>query len=121
MSRYSTLSVMKIFNVLIVLITLSTTAFASPFFKKRHAFSVKHEVHNKAERIFDGAWALKKVYLRHGIPLPEHLHKRQAPEPVTNVASVPAHSDNNDLEYLSPVDVGGVKMMLDFDTGSSDL
>jgi hypothetical protein len=119
MARYSLSSMMIIINALILITTFSPISFASPLVKKGHAFSVTHELHNRAERMFDGAWALKKAYLRHGIPLPEHLHKRDAP--VNNVASVPAQSDNNDLEYLSPVEVGGVKMMLDFDTGSSDL
>jgi aspergillopepsin I len=121
MARNSANSVMVAFNILVLIIAFANTSFASPLMKKGHSFSVTHELHNRAERMFDGAWALKKAYLRHGIALPEHLHKRQAPEPVINVASVPAVSDNNDLEYLSPVEVGGVKMMLDFDTGSSDL
>ncbi|KAJ6144923.1 hypothetical protein N7470_008818 [Penicillium chermesinum] len=31
------------------------------------------------------------------------------------------HPDNNDEEYLTPVNVGGTTMNLDFDTGSADL
>jgi len=113
MTRYFLLS---LFAVLLPICSL-----ASPVTKVGKSFSITHQQHNRAERMFDGAWALKKAYLRHGIPLPEHLEKRQTPQPVVNVASVPAQSENNDLEYLSPVEVGGVKMMLDFDTGSSDL
>lgn len=40
--------------------------------------------------------------------------------PATTASEV-AVTDKNDLEYLSPVDIGGTMMQLDFDTGSSDL
>jgi hypothetical protein len=98
----------------------------SPSLEKR-TFSVT-QAQNSADQ-FDGAWALKKAYLKHGIPLPEHLKKRQLPiRPVASqsvtapgTGSVNAYSISNDLEYVSPVTVGSTTMRLDFDTGSSDL
>ncbi|KAG6109436.1 hypothetical protein E4U14_003237 [Claviceps sp. LM454 group G7] len=41
------------------------------------------------------------------------------PNPLS--ASVPAVPNPNDIEYLSPVTIGGQTVHLDFDTGSSDL
>jgi aspergillopepsin I len=41
--------------------------------------------------------------------------------PPSTTASEVAVTEKNDLEYLSPVDIGGTIMQLDFDTGSSDL
>lgn len=35
--------------------------------------------------------------------------------------SVTTTPENNDLEYLTPVNVGGTTLNLDFDTGSADL
>jgi aspergillopepsin I len=86
----------------------------------KRTFSVT-KPHNVEENQFDGAWALKKAYLRHGLPLPRGLEKRQIPASPKVVASVAATTESNDLEYLSPIEVGGVQMNLDFDTGSSDL
>ncbi|KAG6262707.1 hypothetical protein E4U49_002914 [Claviceps purpurea] len=43
----------------------------------------------------------------------------RTPNPLS--ASVPAVPDPNDIEYLSPVTIGGQTLHLDFDTGSSDL
>lgn len=37
------------------------------------------------------------------------------------IGSVPATPEKNDVEFLSPVEIGGQKIHLDFDTGSSDL
>src|ERR1700760_2359306 len=97
----------------------STLSSRSPSIQKR-AFSVT-QTQNIAEQ-FDGAWALKKAYLKHGIPLPDHLVKRQAPiQPPQAIgvtggltSDVPAISVANDLEYVSPVEVGGTTMRLDF-------
>ena len=39
----------------------------------------------------------------------------------TGVGLVPATPEQGDLEYLSPVNIGGQTLNMDFDTGSSDL
>jgi hypothetical protein len=86
-------------------------------------------------RYQDGPEALRKAYLKHGFEMPEslRLRKRQLAgvgltgpndsdlsTPSTTASEV-AVTEKNDLEYLSPVDIGGTMMQLDFDTGSSDL
>jgi aspergillopepsin I len=75
----------------------------------------------------DGAAALRRAYFKHNLILPAGFEKRQLPpSPVApagpkETASVIALTDQNDLEYLSPVNIGGSTMRMDFDTGSSDL
>jgi hypothetical protein len=114
------------FGFLASLLAIVGCIAASPTRPEKRTFSVT-KAHNRDERVFDGAWALRKAYLRHGISLPEGLEKRQAPSMTPSApnprytADVAAITESNDLEYLSPIEVGGVTMKLDFDTGSSDL
>lgn len=49
------------------------------------------------------------------------LASRQQGNTTKQVGSVPAIPEKNDVEYLSPVKIGGQNVVLDFDTGSSDL
>jgi len=111
-------------SLLLAALSLAAPSFGSPTLAKR-TFSVR-QIQNENQQL-DGAWALRHAYLKHGIPLPEMLEKRQAPTPVASApppgltADVIAVSESNDLEYLSPVEVGNTMMKMDFDTGSSDL
>jgi hypothetical protein len=106
--------------------SLSKRSLQDPVLQKR-TFSVI-QTQNAAEQ-FDGAYALKKAYLKHGLPVPASLQKRQLTYPQSSTVgnqggatgNVIAVSEANDLEYVSPVSVGGTMMRLDFDTGSSDL
>lgn len=99
---------------------------------EKHLFSVPRST--PLGRHQDGPEALRKAYLKHGIEVPEalRLRKRQVgvgltgpnevdPSVPSTTASEVAVTEKNDLEYLSPVDIGGTIMQLDFDTGSSDL
>jgi hypothetical protein len=111
-----------------ILALCSYTSASSPDLEKR-AFSVPQSIPHTRYR--DGPEALRKAYLKHGIAVPDALRKRQVvspapapPAPVPKGAtttSIVATSQQNDLEYLSPVRIGNTMMQLDFDTGSSDL
>ena len=109
--------------VVATLAALSTCTFAvNPSLEKR-AFTLRSI---PKRRVIDGPSALRKAYLKHGIDVPVELRKRQLiPASPLNTsgstASDIALSEKNDLEYLSPVQIGGTTLQLDFDTGSSDL
>jgi hypothetical protein len=102
------------------------TVEALPIRPLKQTFTVTRQ-HDRGAGPFDGAEARRHALLKHGIPLPTYLERRQVPSATasspsgTETSSVVAESEANDLEYLSKVDVGGVSMNLDFDTGSSDL
>jgi hypothetical protein len=114
-------------TILTTLLAFSSYASATSKDLEKRAFSVPHSA--PKEQYHDGPEALRKAYLKHGIALPEALAKRQAPPPTppasapkgTTTASIVANTQQNDLEYLSPVLIGNTMMALDFDTGSSDL
>ena len=52
---------------------------------------------------------------KYGVPVPKAMA-----EGIAN-GTVVATPDGTDLDYLCPVDIDGQTLMLDFDTGSSDL
>jgi hypothetical protein len=116
-STHTTLYLLSLFSQCVV--------DALPTRPQRQTFTVtrKHDLAGP----FDGVAERRHALLKHGIPLPAYLERRQTPSATaaapagTETSSVVAESEANDLEYLSRVDVGGVSMNLDFDTGSSDL
>ena len=82
----------------------------------------------------DGAVALRKSYTKFGISgfgfVPElDISTDLVPFSELDAASgtgsedgsVTASSSQNDAEFLSPVSVGGQTLVMDFDTGSSDM
>ena len=82
----------------------------------------------------DGAAALAKSYAKYGLEgfafVPE-LDVSTTVVPFSELAvstssgsdngDVTATSSQNDAEFLSPVSVGGQTLVMDFDTGSSDM
>jgi hypothetical protein len=108
--------------LLSLLLAVASPAFSSPAAIPKRTFSIQQR--STGDNLEDGAYALRKAYLKHGMPLPAGLVKRQFPPPPSRVegtTTVEAISEFNDLEYLTPVEIGDTTMQLDFDTGSSDL
>jgi len=115
---------MSVGQVVVSVLAWSSCVLASPAPVQKRTFSVNRPI--LRSELEDGPLALRRAYLKHGIDLPPGLEKRQAPAPTAvpppkATGSTVAISDKNDLEYLSPVNIGGVMMQMDFDTGSSDL
>jgi aspergillopepsin I len=84
--------------------------------EKRKAFTVS-QVEKPSKFIKSGAVSVAKTFLKYGKPVPANVAAAAAAQ-----GSVEAEpSDEYDSSYLSPVNVGGTVMELDFDTGSADL
>jgi Eukaryotic aspartyl protease len=107
---------------------------------KKRSFKVER-VPNPNFAGHDGAAALRKAYIKWGMHPPtaaavdnlghshfnhshsDHSHSNhssKAPSGTTN-GSVEAKPVGNDVEYVSPIQIGGQTLNMDFDTGSADL
>lgn len=103
-----------------LLLSSAIGALAAPSVKARgHTFTIP-ALHND-KHIRNGTAALLKAYAKYGI-------KPSSPDSILNSilakrqdGSVGADPAPTDVEYNSPVDIGGQTLMLDFDTGSADL
>ncbi len=104
------------------------------------SFSVENVAHGKP-RVRNPAAAITKSFSKFGMDLPEEFTTSIAANeklavaessaaPATNnlasagtsTGSVTATGEGGgDVEFLSPVTIGGQTMMMNFDTGSSDL
>ncbi|KAF2466381.1 Asp-domain-containing protein [Lindgomyces ingoldianus] len=103
---------------LTAIIALLGLVAASPVdIQKRKTFTVS-QVERK-QFIKNGAAQTAKTFRKFGVKVPAHILAAAAAGPNGTVAAVP--SDAYDSLYLSPVDVGGTTLHLDFDTGSADL
>lgn len=124
---------MRLYSFVSAVAAICSVAVDAELLEKR-AFSIPHRRQVDDEPTFDGFTAVRKAYLKHGLDLPDNFRhakrkvKRQGPPANTRTAfiaqataSVEAFTEANDLEYLSPINVGGHTLRLDFDTGSSDL
>jgi len=94
-------------------------AVATPVDKssQKGRFTVHQVAHGTTKKI--GSLALQKAYKKYNAPVPTRVAVAAAS--ATASGTVAADPEPNDTEYLCPVNVGGTTMMLDFDTGSSDL
>ncbi|ETN38819.1 uncharacterized protein HMPREF1541_06858 [Cyphellophora europaea CBS 101466] len=59
---------------------------------------------------------LRRVYEKYNVAVPADVSKAAQDD-----GSVAANPEDGDVEYLSPVEIGGQTVNLDFDTGSADL
>lgn len=63
---------------------------------------------------------MSQAYRKWGFDMPTTLNKVSI-KAATGTGTTAAVPEPNAAEYLSPVSIGGQPMVLDFDTGSSDL
>ncbi|KAF6809078.1 endothiapepsin precursor [Colletotrichum sojae] len=118
---------MTLITALTAGLALASTAAALPAANANEKrFSVE-QIRNP-RYVRNGPLALAKAYRKYGAPLPEDLAQVVANITSTGNAkratgSVAANPEDNDVEYLSPVQIGtpAQTLVLDFDTGSSDL
>ncbi|EGR45291.1 uncharacterized protein TRIREDRAFT_68662 [Trichoderma reesei QM6a] len=139
---HSRLLITALFLGLIALVSAS----AIPIHQKRGSFKVERRA-NPNFTGNDGLKAMAKAYRKFGWTMPQDLKDALAvreaavkarraaaaaggnqtqPAPAAQpasgqVGSVTNTPEGNDVEFLSPVKIGGQTLNLDFDTGSSDL
>ncbi|MCJ1409291.1 S-glutathionyl-(chloro)hydroquinone reductase [Ptychographa xylographoides] len=115
------------FTVCIVLLLLDPVSAAPTKLPlSPRSFKVARTVHGSATKR-NHIKALTKSYAKWNIPLPagfvstttsDHAVSNAATGETGEVTNTPAE---NDAEYLAPISIGGQTIMMDFDTGSSDL
>lgn len=118
---------MPSFTYLTAALAASTAVIANPINLQERSgqFSVKQVEGPKFLK--NGALDKVRLLQKLGKPVPQHLLDAanrvndvfQADSASGSVSANP--SDQYDSSYLSPVNVGGTTLNLDFDTGSSDL
>jgi hypothetical protein len=93
----------------------------------RRTFSLPQIAFNRTQR--HPAHLVREAYLKYGFKVPEEINEavehvesiNRLAMPVGGQTTVVAKSVKNDLQYLIAVEVGKHSLMLDLDTGSSDL
>ena len=114
------------------LLALASASIASPTYTreqkksfveimdKRSTFTVKQIANSKGVTKSAGPVAMAKALSKFGATIPDNVMVA-AQSAASGNGTVAANPEDNDVEYLSPVTVGGTVMELDFDTGSADL
>jgi aspergillopepsin I len=108
---------MHTFSTLTAFVAVLGLVGASPVELKKRSFTVAQVEHKKYYR--NGPAQTAKTFRKYGKKVPQSLLKAAAVGPNGTVSATPP--DAYDIQYLSPVDVGGTVVNLDFDTGSADL
>lgn len=124
-------------TILCTLFLLSAVALGVPTGGKlkRRSFEVPRV--RRSNYVPNGPAALRKAYRKFDItptklgidlldfePLKEDTNSKQTTDNAAATGAdgqVTAQSVNGDAEFVSPVSVGGQTLLMDFDTGSSDM
>ncbi|KAL8666340.1 MAG: hypothetical protein Q9202_001611 [Teloschistes flavicans] len=113
-------------NGLSLLLILSSVSAAPTSFVQK---SFKIQRRQTGSTSPDGMAALSKAYRKYGWTVPEALNTTiERPQVLSKgdpgdgkEGDVSATPEEGDASFLSPIQIGGQTMMMDFDTGSSDL
>lgn len=124
---------------LLLSLTYNTLAMITALPPNRQIHSFKVERIKRNNYVAHGPTALRKALRKFGITpvdpagtslddfelydprLKDSLASHQVQQHVDHEGSVSATSVQGDLEFVSPVSIGGQNITMDFDTGSSDM
>ncbi|KAG6986741.1 aspergillopepsin A-like aspartic endopeptidase [Physcia stellaris] len=110
--------------LLLALTILSATAAPAPL--SARSFTINRR-HTGRYRTRNGPAEFARAYRKYGWSVPPGLQNstlsatNRATAPDNQEGSTQATAGEADSEFLSPVQIGGQTLMLDFDTGSADL
>ena len=101
-------------KTIVALASLASVVSAVPTGQTRKGFTV-NQIPKPATKAKNYAASYAQALAKYGAAVPTQI---QAAAVSGSAVTTP---DNTDLEYLTPVNVGGTTLNLDFDTGSADL
>jgi hypothetical protein len=115
---------------LLLATSLVAAVFAAPTQPKKRSFKVDRV--RQANYVPNGHAALRKAYVKFGLDDITFLPNANTAAEIdaetagssgteSEIGEVSASPTQNDAEFLSPVSVGGQTIVMDFDTGSSDM
>ncbi|KAJ5719275.1 hypothetical protein N7493_007730 [Penicillium malachiteum] len=102
-------------KITVALAGLASVSSAIPTGGKKNTFSV-NQVAIPATKTKNFANNYARALAKYGVSVPSHIEA--AAQQSGSATTTP---ESNDEEYLTPVNVGGTTLNLDFDTGSADL
>ncbi|CAL8578251.1 hypothetical protein XPA_004043 [Xanthoria parietina] len=121
---------------LLAALSLSSVVVAAPTKKGQGSFKIQRR-RISARSSNSGAAELEKAYRKYGWDVPAALSSKSSthrslalgdkndkdnPKEVDDdTGNIPADEEEGDVSFLSPITIGGQPMMMNFDTGSSDL
>jgi hypothetical protein len=125
-------------RIVFLLVTLAAIVLAAPTPGKiqKRSFKVPRNLNRNHPRGLNGPDAVRKVFGKYNFRLMDgFIANTKAPTPNTleglklaanngstnGSGTVAANPEDNAALFLSPVDIGGQTLNLDFDSGSSDL
>ncbi|KAF3482245.1 aspartyl protease 3 [Arthroderma uncinatum] len=127
---------MKMHLSSLLVAALLPLAFSKPTPRKKSPGSFKVHVARRSspEYMHDGPTDLQRAYAKYGLPTTEDMDGYQ-PSPIADFVGhsklaeaqsedekgkVENNPTNHDIQFLSPVTIGGQQFIMNFDTGSSD-
>lgn len=125
-------------RILFVLVTLAALVLAAPTPGKiqKRSFKVPRSINRAHPRGLNGPDAIRKVFKKYNFKIAEGFIANTKSSATPSLAglkinanngstngsgTVAANPEDNAALFLSPVDIGGQTLNLDFDSGSSDL
>lgn len=109
-----------------VILLLSAAALAAPTEQSNKSFKI-HTRQVASSRARNGEIALDRAYRKYGWPVPPKSNSTVRNKSLSATGNekgrskVEATPEEGDASFLSPVTIGGQKLMMNFDSGSSDL
>ncbi len=107
-------------SALLVATLLLTAVLGAPATVQHTKRSFKVNLVRRSNHVPDGPTALRRAYKKFHWEVPQSLTQSRV-QTGAETGDASANPERGDTEYLSPVNIGGQSLMLNFDTGSSDM